>query len=236
MTGLHLIVVAALMVPTAASGRVATTQTDAPAAAICADRAGWIEDGALRAEDRLADDFAAFDRQALAFSARLTHAFGTEGSAPDHNERAALRDSVNALRLALGRLLPASEPDNTGGPLMFSLDQLSGRNAAEDRQEVLRAAFVREMAEVSMPRPRPDISRFPAVLATAGDLLDRPPGAAIEAHDLGSLRFLADGTFAESYDIDFRRPALRVLGDRWHTGLASRLRHQVRRMCQEHAR
>ena len=233
MTARHLGLVAAGLLLIATPAHCAAARAPDPLAAICADDAGWVEAGASGAAGRFAADFAALDRRATSFSARFTRAFATEGRRPDAGEQAALARSVTELRRALARLLPASEPDNTGGPLMFSLDQLTRRNAATDRDEVLRAAFVREMAAVSLPRPRPDISRFPALLEMTAGVLDRRPGEAISDYDLDTLRTLADGLLAESYDTDFRRPAIRVLDERWHTSLASRLRRQVRAMCEE---
>ncbi|GEM_PF-1106380 len=233
MISRYFILVAAVLFTTASTARTAVAQNLEPPPAICANDAGWVENDADRIAGRFAEAFVAFDREVTDFSARFTRAFGTEGSIPDAGARAALRGSVTGLRRSLSHLLPASEPDNTGGPLMFSLDQLSGRNDAEDRDEVLRAAFVREMASISMPRPQPDISGFPAVLEMTESLLDRSPGTAISAHDSDTLHFLAGGSLAESYDIDFRRPARRVLEERWHTSLASRLRWQVRSLCEE---
>lgn len=231
----HLIVIAALLVPTASIARDVREQDYGPPAAICTGEAGWVDDDVGQVARTFEEAFAAFDGQFPTFSIRFTQGFGTEGRSPSEHEEAALGESVKALQLALGQLLPAEEPDNTGGPLMFSLDQLSGENGSADRQEVLRAAFVREMAGVSTPGRRREIGYFPALFEMTGDLLVRENGAARNENEAGSLHMLASGMLAESYEADFRRPALRVLSERWHTSLASRLRWHVRRMCDEAA-
>lgn len=229
----HLIVIAALLIPTVSVARDVREQDYGPPAAICADGAGWVDDDVGQVARTFEEGFAAFDGRFLTFSRRFTQSFGTEGLRPLDHEEASLRESVKALQLALGRLLPAEEPDNTGGPLMFSLYQLSGENGSADRQEVLRAAFVREMEGVSTPGRRREIGYFPALFEMTSDLLDRENGAARDENEADALRMLASGMLGESYEADFRRPALRVLSERWHTSLASRLRRHVRDMCDE---
>lgn len=236
MTGRHLIVIAALLVSTASIAQDAQQWDHDPPAAICADGAGWIDSDAGRIARTFEAAFAAFDGQFMTFSTRFTQSFGSGGHAPGEGEAAALRESVEASRLALGRLLPAQEPDNTGGPLMFSLDELSGENPSADRQEVLRAAFVREVEGVSTPGPPHELTRFTARFDMIADLLVRENGEARHETETASLHMLASGPLVERYEVDFRRPALRVLEEGWHTSLASRLRRHVRSMCEEAAR
>ena len=232
----HLIVIAALLLPTPSIAQDAQDQNYGPPEAICADGAGWVDDDAGQVARTFEQAFAAFDGQFMAFSMRFTQSFGMEGQAPGEGEEAALSESARALQIALGGLLPSDEPDNTGGPLMFSLYQLSGENNSADRQEVLRAAFAREMEGVSMPGPRHEVGHFSALFEMTGNLLVRENGEPRHENETGSLHLLASGTLAESYDVDFRRPALRVLDEGWHTSLASRLRQHVRSMCEETAR
>lgn len=102
-----------------------------------------------------------------------------------------------------------------------------------DREEVLRAAFLRELVTVPLTGLERSKVRFLARLEMTGSLLGFEGERGRSESDTGALHILASGALAEAYEADFRRPALRVLDDGWHTSLASRLRSQVARMCEE---
>lgn len=209
-----------------------------PPPEICARNAGWADDAAEETAREFEEAFREFDWRFTAFSERFARAFHTEGQVPDASEMAALRAGMEDVYRALARLLPLRDAGNDAWPMKFLLEAIPGGVPLPDfdppdREEVLRAAFLRELATVSLPGPDRSKVRFLARLEMTGTWLDIEDGGDRSESTTGALHILASGALTEAYETDFRRPALRVLDDGWHTSLASRLKSQVVRMCAE---
>lgn len=204
---------------------------------ICADGADWVDDNPVEIAREFEEAFREFDWRFTAFSGRLSESFGAADAAPDAASRAGLRTAMSDVYRALAQLIPMRSAGNEAWPMKFLLEEIPAGIPLpdfdpSDREEMLRAAFLRELATVSLPGPERSKVRFLARLDMTYALLNAD--AASET-DLETLRVLAGGALAEAYDADFREPALRVLDNGWHTSLASRFRRQVTQMCAETA-
>lgn len=209
-----------------------------PPPEICARNADWAGNAPEETAREFEEAFREFDWRFAAFSERFARAFHTEGQVPDAGEMAALSASMEDVYRALARLLPLREAGNEMWPMKFLLEEIPGGVPLPDfdppdREEVLRAAFLRELVTVPLPGPERSKVRFLARLEMAGSMLGFEGESHISESTTDALHILASGALAEAYEADFRQPALRVLDDGWHTSLASRLRSQVQRMCEE---
>lgn len=209
----------------------------APPPEICAADAGWADDDWMETGREFEESFREFDWRFVAFSARLAKAVPAEDAMPDAAAIAGLRTAMDDVYRALAHLVPLREAGDEAWPMKFLLEAIPGGIPLPDfdppdRGEVLRAAFVRELLTVSIPGPERSQVRFLARLDMTRALLD---AEAASPTDIGALRILAGGALDEAYEADFRKPALRVLDNGWHTSLASRLRRQVVDMCGEAA-
>lgn len=209
-----------------------------PPPEICARNADWVDDAPEETAREFEEAFREFDWRFTAFSERFARAFHAEGQAPDANEMATLRAGMEEVYRALAHLLPLREADTEAWPMKFLLEEVPGGVPLPDfdppdREEVLRAAFLRELVTVSLPGPDRSKVRFLARLEMTGSMLGFEGESGMSESTMGALHILASGALAEAYEADFRQPALRVLGDGWHTSLASRLRSQVLHMCEE---
>lgn len=209
-----------------------------PAPEICARNADWADDAPDETAREFEEAFREFDWRFAGFSERFARAFHTEGQVPDASEMAVLSASMEDVYRALARLLPLREAGNEAWPMKFVLEEIPGGVSLPDfdppdREEVLRAAFLRELVTVPLPGPERSKVRFLARLEMTGWLEDIKDDSGISEGTIGALHILASGALDEAYEADFRRPALRVLDHGWHTSLANRLRSQVQRMCEE---
>lgn len=208
-----------------------------PPPEICTGGAGWADDDAEATAQEFEQAFREFDQRFTVFSERFAEAFDTEEDRPDMAATAALRAAMEDVYRALARLIPLRDAGDEAWPMKLLLNDIPGgvplpELDPPDRDEVLRAAFLRELTTVALPgEPRSKV-RFLARLDMTRMLLDATGEGSGERNE-NALRILADDALVEAYDADFRRPALRVLDDGWHTSLASRLRSQVARMCGE---
>lgn len=209
-----------------------------PPPEICTRNADWVDDSPDETGREFEEAFREFDWRFIAFSERFARAFHTEGQVPDASEMAALRADMEEVYRALARLFPLREAGNDAWPMKFLLEEIPGGVPLPDfdppdREEVLRAAFLRELVTVPMPGPDRSKVRFLARLEMTSSMLGFEGESGMSESTIGALHILANGALTEAYEADFRQPALRVLGDGWHTSLASRLRSQVQRMCEE---
>jgi hypothetical protein len=227
----RLVVATALALSLAMPSAVAAEEPLEPPSEICAADAGWADDNPDETARAFEEAFREFDWRFVAFSERLEKAVrADEGAAMSD-----LRAEIEAVYRALAHLLPLREAGNEAWPMKFLIEDIPGGVPLPDfdppdREEVLRAAFLREMVSVALPGAERSKVRFWARLGMTRALLDADT---VDATDLGALRVLAGGALAEAYEADVRRPALYILGDGWHPSLASRLRGQVRQMCRE---
>lgn len=222
---------------TCAGGAQAEEPLPWPPLEICARNADWADDAPEGTAREFEEAFREFDWRFAAFSERFARAFRAEEQVPDAREMAALNASMEDVYRALARVLPLREAGNEMWSMKFLLEEIPGGVPLPDfdppdREEVLRAAFLRELVTVPLPGPERSKVRFLARLEMTG-WLDIKDESGISEGTIGALHILASGALTEAYEADFRQPALRVLGDGWHTSLASRLRSQVQRMCEE---
>ncbi|MBH1944873.1 hypothetical protein I5L01_11590 [Erythrobacter sp. YJ-T3-07] len=220
----------------------ATAGADEPVppyiAEVCADRAGRADDHAEDIARDFEQAFHALDDRFIAFSQALAAAFEDDDQVPDAAALAELSAEMAEVYGILVRLFPMRDAGNEVWPLKFVEEDIPGGIPLPDfdppdRQEVLRAAFVRELVSVHLPDNEATLVRFIARLEMTRSLLQPAGDIAWSEIDIGALRILATGALAEAYEEDLRTPALRVLDDGWHTSLASRLRWQVVQMCEE---
>lgn len=209
----------------------------APPPEICAADAGWVDDDWMETGREFEEAFREFDWRFIAFSERLAKAVPTDDRMPDAATMEGLRTAMDEVYRALAHIVPLRDAGNEAWPMKFLLESIPGGIPLPDfdppdREEVLRAAFLRELVTVPMPGSERSQLRFLARLDMARALLD---AGAASPTDIGALHILAGGALNEAYVADFRKPALRVLEGGWHTSLASRLRRQVARMCLEAA-
>ncbi len=206
-----------------------------PPAEICEGAAGWVDDDPDATAREFETGFEAFDTAFEAFAQDFARAYSGVDAEPDAAEIARLHaKGVDAFG-ALERLIPLRDAGNEVWPMKFLLEDIPRgvplpQFDPPDRMEVLRAAFTRELARTGLAGPKPSTVTFLAHFELALVYLDSED---LGATDHGTLGVLAGGLLAEAYEAGFRRPALRVLEDGWHTSLASRLRQQVRVMCRE---
>ena len=210
-------------------GRAGAAEADS--SRICADGADWVDDNPVEIAREFEEAFREFDWRFTTFSGRFSKVLISRDGAAMADLRTAMAD----VHRALAQLIPMREAGNEAWPMKFLLEEIPGGMSLPDfdppdREEVLRAAFVRELVTVSVPGAERSKVRFLARLEMTRALLHAD---AASENDLDALRVLADGALAEAYDADFREPALRVLDDVWHTSFATRLRRQVAQMCVE---
>lgn len=235
MVSLPIFAVATIFASTSVIGTGARSPS---AAEICANDAAWADDDAGETAREFEEAFREFDQRFTAFSTRFTRAFGEDGGLPSEAETAELREAMDEVYRALAHLIPMRDAGNEYWPMKFLLEEMPGGVPLPDfdppdHEEVLRAAVLRELVTVSLPGPERSKVRFLARLEMTRSLLGSGAEGAPSDSGIGALQTLAAGLLTESYEADFRRPALRVLDDGWHTSLASRLRSQVERMCEE---
>lgn len=215
-----------------------------PPPEICARKAHWVDDSPNETAQEFEEAFGAFDERFRAFATRLAQDFDAESPLPDPATTARLRADMAEVYRALANLLPLRDAGNEAWPMKFLIEEIPGGVTLPgltppDRGEILRAAFLRSLVSVPMPSKAgslaPDRSRvrFLARLDMTRALLSAD---APSQNDIDALRLLAKDALTQSYDFDFHRPALIVLGDRWHISLASRLRAEVARMCEDAAK
>ncbi len=231
----RLVVAMALCLTLAMPAAVAAEERFAPPSEICAADAGWADDNPDETARAFEEAYREFDWRFVAFSERLEKAVRADEGPPGAAAMSDLRAAIERVYRALAHLLPLREAGNEAWPMKFLLENIPGGVPLPDfdppdREEVLRAAFLRELASVALPGAERSKLRFWARLDMTRALLDADRA---EGTDLGALRVLASGALAEAYEADVRRPALHILGDGWHSSLASRLRGQVRHMCRE---
>lgn len=204
---------------------------------ICARNAEWVDDNAAETGREFDEAFGEFDGRFTAFSERLSDALRAGDGPPEATAIVGLRTAIADVYRALARLIPMRAAGNHAWPMKLLLEEIPGGVRLPDfdppdREQVLRAAFLRALVTVPLPGQERSKVRFLARLDMARALLDADTGSST---DVDALRVLANGALAEAYDADFRKPALRVLGDGWHTSLAGRLKREVQRMCSEAA-
>lgn len=227
-----------LILATLHCAALAGENTPSPPSDICASHADWVDDDPEETARAFGEAFREFDRHFTAFSARFAEAFESEAYLPDPATISGLHTGIVELYLTLAQFIPMRDAGNEAWPLKFLEEEMSSGISLPDfdppdRQEVLRAAFLREIVSVPLAEPEGAHVRFIARLELTRSLLE-PGGASVRSEsEMGALHILATGALAEAYDADFRHPALRVLNDDWHSNLASRLRWQVVRMCRE---
>lgn len=231
----RLVVATALALSLAMPSAVAAEDRFAPPSEICVADAGWADDNPDETARAFEEAFREFDWRFVVFSERLEKAVRADEGQPGAAAMSDLRAEIEAVYRALAHLLPLREAGNEAWPMKFLIEDIPGGVPLPDfdppdREEVLRAAFLREMVSVALPGAERSKVRFWARLGMTRALLDADTA---DATDLGALRVLAGGALAEAYEADVRRPALYILGDGWHPSLASRLRGQVRQMCRE---
>lgn len=209
-----------------------------PSAALCAADARWVAatPGVLAQEMRQA--FREFDGRFRSFAQNLSASAGKTEQMPDKKELAALRSETAGLYRALAKLLPLREAGNDAWPMKFLEENIPGGVPLPDfdppdREEVLRAAFVRELADRAREQDGRSPLRFLARLEMSRALLhsDAP-----SVTDIGALHMLAAGALASAYETDFRYPAQQILEEGDGKPLAARLRQQVQSMCKEASR
>lgn len=238
MIARHIFGATSLMLATVHCSALAGENTSSARSEICASHAGWVDDTPEETARKFGEAFREFDRRFIVFSTRLAEAFDSEVLLPESATISGLHTQIDDLYRTLAHPIPMRDAGDAAWPLKFLEEEMWGgislpNSDPSDRQEVLRAAFLREIVSTTLTEPEGAHVRFIARLELTRSLLE-PEGASDRSEsEMDTLHILATGALAEAYDTDFRHPALRVLNDDLHTNLASRLRWQVVRMCRE---